>query len=67
MIAFVITNGLPARREFLRETGAADFGSRIRARGDIGAVSVERGRGGGTEGGGKFTCLVWQFLGVTAM
>lgn len=63
----MITNGLPVRRDLFRETGVADFGRRVRARGGVGAVSVARGSGGGTEGGGKFTCLVWQFLSFTAM
>ena len=40
---------------------------RVRARADAGGVPFERGSGGGTEGGGKLTGLVWQLLGVAAV
>ncbi len=67
IIAFVKTNGLFDRSDLLRDDGEVDLGRRMRAGGDIGVVSVERGNGGGTEGGGKLTGLVWQFFGVAAM
>ena len=67
MSALVTTKGFLVRRDLLRDTGATNFGLRVRAGDEVRAVSVERGRGGGTAGGGKLTYLVWQFLGVIAM
>ena len=60
-------NGFFDRRD--RRCGArvGIFGRLMRARGEAEGVSFERGSGGGIEGGGKLTRLVWQFLGVTAV
>lgn len=51
--ALVTTNGL--------------FGRRARGRGVTAGLLLARGKGGGTEGGGKLTCLFWQFLGIAAV
>lgn len=64
IIAFVTTKGLFVRRNRRRGTRLVILGRRVRGRGEVGGVLPERGSGGGMDGGGKLTCLVWQFLGV---
>lgn len=63
----MITNGLFVRRDRYCVTRVLALGRLVRARGAVAGGPLERGNGGGTEGGGKLTCLVWQFLGVAAV
>ena len=71
IIALVTTNGLFVRRDLRCGARVVVLGRRVFARGtavDTAAgASLERGSGGGTEGGGKLTCLVWQFLGIASV
>jgi hypothetical protein len=67
IIAFVTINGFFVCRDRRCGARAGILGRRVRARAAAGGVPLERGSGGGTEGGGKLTCLVWQFLGIAAM
>lgn len=67
MSALVTTNGLFVRCDRCCVARVLPLGRRVRARGEAAGVPLERGNGGGTEGGGKLTCSVWQLLGVAAV
>lgn len=67
IIALVTTNGLFVRGDLRCGTRVELLGRRMCARGEAAGVPLERGNGGGSEGGGKLTCLVWQFLGVATV
>lgn len=67
MIALVTTSGLRALRDLRCGTRGVMLGRRVGARGETAGVLFDRGSGGGTEGGGKLTGLVWHLLGVGSM
>lgn len=65
------TNGLFVRRDLRCGARVVLLGRRVLARdaavGAAAGASLERGSGGGTDGGGKLTGLVWQFLGIASV
>ncbi len=71
IIAFVTANGLFVRCDRRCGDRVVVLGRCVCAReaaaGAAAGTPLERGSGGGTEGGGKLTCLVWQFLGVASV
>lgn len=67
IIAFVTGIELFARLARCCGTREAALGRRMRARCEEAGRLFECGSGGGTDGGGKLTGLVWQFVGIAAV